>query len=373
MRKYVVTNATLIFLGFIAALALSEMMLRLYNPLSFEVKGDQIELRVSQSWDIDQINPELSERVSHVHNTIGFRGEEPPENFSESVTVIVVGGSTVHELALDEDQTWVSLLGHRLETKFRHLWINNAGLDGHSTFGHIILLKEHLSILKPDVIVYLIGVNDVSRDSTSHSEVIPDSLVKPGERIIKRLADRMEIVALPLNIYRTIKSPDSLVHQHDFDLTKVGKRFLTDDSKLDRIELIRRTYLKGYSDRVNRLIEETQSMGIVPVLITQPSLYGYFKDPISGMDLSLAAVGDFNGGLAWDILELYNDETRRIGASQSVLVIDLANSMPHSSEYYYDWIHFNIKGAELVNDIVYEELCDYLGSKFSENLIENCG
>ena len=372
MKKKLVINATLILAGLIVALALSEMILRVFHPLAFEVKGDRIELRVSKSWEIDQVNPALSQRISHIHNTIGFRGEDPPANFSESMTVIVVGGSTVHELALDEDETWVSLLNQRLKTNFRNLWINNAGLDGHSTFGHRILLKEHLSALRPDVIVYLIGVNDVSRDSVTHSEVLPDNLRTLSERIIKRLANQLEIVALPLNVYRTTKSPDSLVHQPDFDVNEVGQRILTDDFKQNVIESIRHTYLKGYSDRVINLIRETQSMGIVPILITQPSLYGHYKDPVSGLDLSLAKVGDFNGGLAWDILELYNGETKRIGAQEDVLVIDLASSMSHSSEYYYDWIHFNIRGAQLVAQIVYEELCPRLGLVFGEHLDDEC-
>ena len=40
------------------------------------------------------------------------------------------------------------------------VWLNNAGLDGHSTFGHEILLRSHIIKLKPDMIIFLTGIND---------------------------------------------------------------------------------------------------------------------------------------------------------------------------------------------------------------------
>ncbi len=64
---------------------------------------------------------------------------------------------------LSDDKTWTARLGKRLEESFRRVWINNAGLDGHSTFGHIVLLEDHLSKLYPKVALFPIGVGDVAR------------------------------------------------------------------------------------------------------------------------------------------------------------------------------------------------------------------
>ena len=47
------------------------------------------------------------------------------------------------------------------------IWLNNAGLDGHSTFGHIILFKDYIVKLKPKIILFLVGANDVGRNEYS--------------------------------------------------------------------------------------------------------------------------------------------------------------------------------------------------------------
>lgn len=54
------------------------------------------------------------------------------------MTIISVGGSTTECFYISDDKTWTHILGMKLKSVFTRVWINNAGLDGHSTFGHII-------------------------------------------------------------------------------------------------------------------------------------------------------------------------------------------------------------------------------------------
>lgn len=54
------------------------------------------------------------------------------------LTIISVGGSTTECFYISDDKTWTHILGMKLKSVFTRVWINNAGLDGHSTFGHII-------------------------------------------------------------------------------------------------------------------------------------------------------------------------------------------------------------------------------------------
>ena len=63
-----------------------------------------------------------------------------------------------------------------------------------------------------------------------------------------------------------------------------------------------------------------------------------------------------NGELTWRALELYNDVTRRVGAENGVLVIDLAAELPKNSDYYYDFYHFSNKGGDEVGRIIAEHL-----------------
>ena len=104
-------------------------------------------------------------------NSLGFRGSEPPKDLDKYLSLITVGGSTTQCLVLQERSTWPFLLGRNLNAKFDPIWVNNAGLDGHSTFGHLILLQDHLLKLRPKVIVFLVGINDVARGSATDWDV----------------------------------------------------------------------------------------------------------------------------------------------------------------------------------------------------------
>ena len=41
------------------------------------------------------------------------------------------------------------------------MWINNAGLDGATTYRHLILMEDYLIKLRPKVVLFLVGINDV--------------------------------------------------------------------------------------------------------------------------------------------------------------------------------------------------------------------
>jgi hypothetical protein len=58
--------------------------------------------------------------------------------------------------------------------------------------------------------------------------------------------------------------------------------------------------------------------------------------------------------------------TRAIGSVRNVLVIDLANEMPKSSRYFYDFTHFNNEGSEKISEIVYKKLQPFLKNNYSD-------
>jgi hypothetical protein len=93
------------------------------------------------------------------------------------------------------------------------------------------------------------------------------------------------------------------------------------------------------------------------VLITQPSLVGTGTDPVSGISLGNIKVKDGeNGKLWWTMLERYNEGTRSIAAKNKIPLIDLAVSMPKSSAYFYDIVHFTNEGAEKTAEMIFQSL-----------------
>ncbi len=112
------------------------------------------------------------------------------------------------------------------------------------------------------------------------------------------------------------------------------------------------SFLAGYRIRLEGLADTCLTYGILPVFITQPNLFGFGRDSVTGVDLAAYPVDpadrQMNGQLMWEILEKYNDVVRMVGQEKGLTVIDLAKSMPKNSLYYYDMSHFTDAGAAKV-------------------------
>jgi hypothetical protein len=65
-------------------------------------------------------------------------------------------------------------------------------------------------------------------------------------------------------------------------------------------------------------------------------------------------------------LQLYNEETKKICATENVKVIDLALMLPKSSHYFYDIVHFNNAGCKKISELISPELIRYLKEKFPQ-------
>src|SRR5689334_23246742 len=132
----------------LGAFALLEICLRIYNPLPFRVRGDRIILPYRQSYTFHTTGTtKLDPVIHHTKNSLGFRGPEPPRDRKTRLTVLTIGGSTTECLFLSDGKTWTDQFARRLAALRSDSWVNNAGLDGQSTFGHLILVRDVVSTL----------------------------------------------------------------------------------------------------------------------------------------------------------------------------------------------------------------------------------
>jgi lysophospholipase L1-like esterase len=369
-KKYSI-NFLLFFSACIVGFVILEIFLRVYQPFQFRVRGDKIVLPVNMEYTIENHESDkLDKYIVHKKNSLGFRGGEPPENFDDYLTLLTVGGSTTECLFLADDKEWTHVLGTKLKNHFEKLWINNAGIDGQSTFGHIVLMNDYVVKLKPDVVLFLVGINDVGTESSLfldkkfmkvfNSESVTATLIS--------LANYSEVLTVALNIYRSIKARNmGVAHNTAIDLKEISKEIM--EIPEEKKDLVKQShtekFLEGYEGRLKKLVEMARENGIEPVLVTQPVLYGDAIDEVTNVDLAKLKLNDeMNGELGWEILELYNDVTRRVGRSENVLVIDLAKELPKSSAYYYDWAHYTNEGAEKVANIIFEYLRPFLVQKY---------
>jgi lysophospholipase L1-like esterase len=359
-------NILALLLGLMVALVLLEGLIRTFEPIEFQVRGHKLKLPVNRKYIVKHHGiPNLDQVIYHSTNRLGFRGENPPRNFADYLTIIAVGGSTTNCLYISDGKTWVDLLGKKLEKSFPKFWVNNAGLDGQTTNGHLVLMADIIVELKPKVVLFLVGANDQSYEENK----IRDNtfLRKPINSIDKftgNLLEKSEIYCYIENFYRYGKARNLGMRHCFVDLTKIGHRDVTEEQAAAAKEEHRRKYLKGYADRLRKLIEISRQNGIEPIFMTQPYLLGDGIDDVSGVNLATVVVRSYNGKVAWEILELYNDTLRRICRENQVFVIDLAREMPKSHKFFYDYFHYNNEGAALIAEIIYKHLDPFLKSKY---------
>ncbi len=404
--KTLILRLFFILCGLALALLVMEGVLRIYNPFQFRVRGSHIVLPVNKR-SVIQNNKvaKLDKTIVHTTNSLGFRGEEPPGGartdrylplvFNQYLTILAVGGSTTECYFLSDGNTWPEVLGDLLKQKIAKVWVNNAGFVGHTTYGHLRLLQDTIVPLHPDVVLFLVGLNDIgitAQSQTFDAPIMeggkftsngvaqnrPAICLKSPECLIVSLADYSEVINLGLNLYRNARAAAALpgranpsaVVTGDIDEVQEDLRSYPHlsasyvDDILAKVTPQTDTALKGYVERIHQLIQICRQNGIEPVFVTQPVLYGRGTDDVTGVNLeTIEVVPGSNGYIQWKLLERYNDVLRQAGREEHVLVIDLAEKMPHSSSDYYDFVHYTNAGARKVADIVYADLYPFLTSR----------
>jgi hypothetical protein len=348
----------------VLGLLLLEVCLKIYNPLPFRVRGNRIVLPVRQRYTFSHSDSGKLDAITyHTKNSLGFRGPEPPRDFDRHLTILTIGGSTTECMLLSDGKTWTDTLEHRVHTFDPTAWVNNAGFDGQSTYGHLVLLRDYIVGLRPTIAIFLLGINDVHLDRANDFD---DTLgpVRSFERALGGfVVDHSEIAALGTNLYSAARTHLVGYGNSEMDF-KALPHVAVGKAAIERAIADQANYLDAYGARLARLVDLSRSHEIEPILVTQPALYGDAIDPATGLDLSTMQfhVGK-SGGLEWRVLEAYNDVTRRIASAEGLLLVDLGREMPKDSRFYYDFMHYTNAGAAQVGTLVANHLVPYLRAR----------
>lgn len=356
-------NSLLVLLGVILALMVLEIALRLFPPFEMRFKPDRIVLPVNKRYIFDntaKFPTKLPRTTIHTKNSLGFRGPPLPPSLADYLSLITIGGSTTECFYLSDGKTWADRLGEKLAQDFAKVWVNNAGLDGATTYRHLILMEDYVVNIKPNLVLFLVGINDVGVGEIQDRS--PEGL---GGRL-KSLTNKSEVYSLGLNIYRYLVARHRGLHHEEVNLKAQGALDVPPAIQRETLRKYREESLPYYHTRLEQLIRVCRAHEITPVFITQPTLYGPGIDPVTGVDLGKVKLGEnLNGELMSAVVDLYNETLRQVGAQEQVKVIDLARELPRNSTYYYDYLHYTEAGATTVAEIIYRELRPYLAKGFA--------
>lgn len=346
-----------------------EIFLHIYNPFAPRIQGDQIILPVNKVYQIhnDKLS-RLAPEIKHTKNGLGFRGPEAPADLSAIESVICVGGSTTECYYLNDGLDWPAQLFEKLKDSIPNLWINNAGLDGHSTWGHRMLMNQHIFKLKPKYVLMLCGINDLGREDISEydqKQLKKEDSYIPGVR--EWLINHSQILSTIRTIRMGLQAQKQGVNHTDLQL-KEQEILEISNNQADSIIAHHQQMIDNYGKRLKTILDECKANQVQLILMTQPMLWGELQDNLTGVNLGNIKINDsINSALRWRIMESYNQQARNIAQVQGVPIIDLANRLEKSSEYFYDEIHFTPEGGKRIAEIIAPELKSIMQQSSGKN------
>ncbi len=270
--------------------------------------------------------------------------------------VFCVGGSTTECLYLDDSKAWPEVLRGELGAD-SCLDVINAGHSGDVTRDHIALLAQRIVAFAPDVVVFLVGINDCFQ------QMAPDySALRDDSRALARAASREASNGWKILACDVSQVARCLVHVVR-GITEHSTNAVTQDphggwvtrerEKWRRLPWVeqppRAEPLPEFEQNLRTLLGICREHGALPVLVTQPTLWGcedarceqlFWRRPPGEQRVPHAAL--------WQLLERFNDVTRAVARAHDCVLVDLAQQLPKRCDLFYDDDHVNVAGSQAV-------------------------
>ncbi len=111
--------------------------------------------------------------ISYTRDEYGLRGSC---KYDGNIDILVMGGSTTDQRYISDENTFQELLQEQLSSRLKKdICIFNAGVDGHSTFGHILSFDNWFDLIpdfNPKIFILYVGINDAAfRDTRTFKDI----------------------------------------------------------------------------------------------------------------------------------------------------------------------------------------------------------
>lgn len=275
----------------------------------------------------------------------------------KDISILTIGGSTTDQRYIGDGLTWQDELERALRDSGKNVRVANAGVDGHSTFGHLASYRYWFPLipnLRPAYTVLYVGINDFFVDrphaefeGTADGSVTLTSRIKADSALYRLyslargtwLARRVRLAHKPLDV-------ETLSY--------------TETPNLRDHEAVARARFRGFENRMAALLQRVRESGSAPVCVTSPTLF-YRRNEAGrmvGVDLAIDKIrgGGTINGVDYFFLRLAQD-TVMLSLCRAVhaAVIDLASG-EWENEDFYDLMHTTPLGAKKVGQRIAEAM-----------------
>ena len=266
-----------------------------------------------------------------------------------NIGILAVGGSTTDQMLIDDKETWTSILQQNFKASGKNLSIANAGIDGHSTLGHIFAFDSWLSRLhglKPKWVIAYVGINDLNGSKSLARFLNPIDPQSPLEKIRKVIGENSAILNL-FQVLDGIIDAEIRFANHRINYRRgqwtshiFVKSQITQEEDKNIIE---------YKIRLKKLVNRIRRLGAEPVLVTQP--LAEFRQEENFLKIR----NNRSPKLYYKMFNL-NKSLMAVCYQLSAICIDLEKELEFSEDDFYDAFHNTPSGAKKIGDYLFRKL-----------------
>ena len=363
MKKY--ARIVIIITSWLISIAASEVLLRTFVPLPDPYEAlktprhyisSQFSPNLRLSIETEEGLPGITGKNVFTTNNMGFRGDNlaSPKPRGE-FRIFLVGGSTAECLTVDDSQAINTVLQNELTRNIPAgitARVYNAGKSGDRSYDHIAMIVHRLVHLEPDMIVVFAGFNDLNASMKNADYLHYRNNGYEGRLAAPTLA--MMLVTefeLGRRVHSVIRSLTGKTDRQVFEEIPVKTNYREKVKVRLSVPVSNetpRTDLPAYRRNLTTIEGVTRAHGIRLIFMTQPSSWNSSIDPsIRNWHWMTYRAGTTYREDSMDAaLTSVNNVTLEVSSARGIPVLDLAKSIPKSTEFFIDDVHFTAKGAQ---------------------------
>lgn len=256
--------------------------------------------------------------------------------------IVCIGGSTTFCIGVNDRDSWPARLQEKLGTNYA---VFNYGLSGYTTAEAIIQMALFIPEIKPDMIVFYEGWNDLHNYHTENS--YPDYYSHGMSQLQEVLVERIE----DSTCFGKFRRQSGFFYLADNIRERIFKqkepvRYAIPDEKINKL----------FERNIRTLISLSSMLHAKPVFVSQV-LNPFFERKPGRSQQWTKYIEDVK---VPEFMDQMNRVVKNICSTDSnCIYLDYKNSIPWEAKHFLDDGHFTIEGNEIFADALAKKIKEH--------------
>jgi len=390
MRNQLRVNASIFFVSLCVSVIFAELLLRHIRPALYPnshvgegvtetpfLYSDSIGYETKPFASIEAVFKEKKEKFKEKLNSEGFRGFEysipKPRN---TYRVLAIGDSVTEGFSVPHDYTWAYVLEELLNNHSRNInseikyEVINAGIGGYVSWQVLQRLKDRGLKYDPDVVLVLVGWNDllfssmpIWRPDLDLSKIEAAYAKEPGVEGKGSSFHRLKGF-----LYRYSYLARGIREMRNSIWNRRRVTSILDAMDNDSLTPFNQKALSEYLMNLDGLHSVTMKHKIQMALIVWPTLLGENNLNDLGVKKRMLTIRHFTSlspRELWTWVQKYWAAQRRFGdENEDIALIDIAAAFAsmdkrERGKLFVDQAHLTVEGNRLMADIIFRWLLEW--------------